>query len=89
MQLWLLWCTLTYWLVIFCMARIIYRRGVAPWNRYCGSLSMSGMKRKTFCTVRKGEKTSTNFGWLLNETRFNLECLMFSYQQCRIGCIIF
>jgi hypothetical protein len=56
MQL-LLWCTLIDWLVIFCMARVMYRRGAAPWSRYCDlSPSVSGMKRETVCVVRKGEK---------------------------------
>jgi hypothetical protein len=52
----LLWCALVDWLVIFCTARIAYRGDVTSRNQYCGSLSMSGMKRKTFCIVRKGEK---------------------------------
>jgi hypothetical protein len=55
MQL-LLWRTLIDWLVIFCMLRIIYRRGVIHWNQYCDSSSVSGMRRKISCIVRKGEK---------------------------------
>jgi hypothetical protein len=55
MQL-LLWCTLIDWLGIFCMARIICRKYVVPWNRYCGPSSVPSMKRKTVCIVRKGEK---------------------------------
>jgi hypothetical protein len=55
MQL-LLWCTLIDWLVIFCMAHIIYIRGVVLLSRYCGPSSVHGMKRKAFCIVRKGEK---------------------------------
>jgi hypothetical protein len=56
MQLLLLWYILTNWLVIFCMARIMYKKDVVPWSRYCGPSSVHGMKRKTFCIVRKGEK---------------------------------
>jgi hypothetical protein len=55
MQL-LLWCTLTDWLDIFYMLRIVYRRGVVHWNQYCDSSSVSGMRRKISCIVRKGEK---------------------------------
>jgi hypothetical protein len=44
-------------------------------SQYCGSLSMSGMKRKTVCIVRKGEKTNTNFRWLLNGYRLVENCL--------------
>jgi hypothetical protein len=58
MQL-LLWCALIGGLGhVFCMTHIICirRRGVAPWNRYRDLLSVPGMKRKTFCIVRKGEK---------------------------------
>jgi hypothetical protein len=56
MQLCLFECALTDWLGIFYMARVMYRKGVFPWNQYCGSSSVSGMKRKTFCIARKGEK---------------------------------
>jgi hypothetical protein len=56
MQLWLFECTLVDWLVIFYMARIIYRRSVISLNRYRYLLSVPGMKRETFCIVRKGEK---------------------------------
>jgi hypothetical protein len=55
MQL-LLWCTFANWPGVFCMACIMYRKDVFPWDRYCGSSYISSMKRKTFCTVRKGEK---------------------------------
>jgi hypothetical protein len=55
MQL-LLWCNLIDWLGIFCIARIIYRRGVVLWNRYCDLLYKHGVKRKISCIVRKGEK---------------------------------
>jgi hypothetical protein len=55
MQL-LLWCALVDWFVIFCMMRIIYRRGVFSISQYCGSSSVSGMGRKVSCIVRKGEK---------------------------------
>jgi hypothetical protein len=55
MQL-LLWCALVDWLVIFCVAHIIYRRGMIHWNQCCGSSSTSSTKRKTVCIVRKGEK---------------------------------
>jgi hypothetical protein len=55
MQL-LLWCTLIDWLGIFCMARIIFGGNVISLNRYRDLLSISSMKRKTFCIVRKGEK---------------------------------
>jgi hypothetical protein len=55
MQL-LLWCALTNWLVISCIAHAMYRKGVAPWNQYCGSSSTSGVKRKISCTIRKCEK---------------------------------
>jgi hypothetical protein len=63
MQL-LLWCTLINWLsYIFCMACIMYRKDVFPWDRYCDSSCISSMKcktscivRKTVCIVRKGEK---------------------------------
>jgi hypothetical protein len=56
MQL-LLWYTLIDWLSVFCMARIMYRGGIDPWNQYCSSsLSVSDMKRKTSYAIRKGEK---------------------------------
>jgi hypothetical protein len=55
MQL-LLWCTLIDWLDIFCMAHIIYRRGVVLLSRYCVPSSVHGMNRKISCTVRKGGK---------------------------------
>jgi hypothetical protein len=56
MQL-LLWCALIDWLGhVFCMAHIIYRRGVVLLSRYCGPSSVHGMKRKISFTVRKGEK---------------------------------
>jgi hypothetical protein len=55
MQL-LLWCTLIDWLGIFCMMRIMFGGSVISWNQYRDLLFTSGMKRKTFCIVRKGEK---------------------------------
>jgi hypothetical protein len=57
MQLCLFECALIDWFgYVLCVARIVFGGNVISWNQYCGSLSMSGMKRKTFCTVRKGEK---------------------------------
>jgi hypothetical protein len=56
MQLCLFECALADWLGTFCMMRIIYRRGVFSMNQYCGSSSMSSMKRKISYIVRKGEK---------------------------------
>jgi hypothetical protein len=44
------------WLDIFCIARIVCRRDVLSMIRYCGSSSISGIKRKISCIVRKGEK---------------------------------
>jgi hypothetical protein len=55
MQL-LLWCTFADWLGIFCMSRIIFGGNVTSLNRYRDLLSVSGMRRKIFCIVRKGEK---------------------------------
>jgi hypothetical protein len=55
MQL-LLWCTLINWLGIFCMMRTMFGKDVFPWDQYCGSSYISGMKCKTSCIVRKGEK---------------------------------
>jgi hypothetical protein len=56
MQLCLFRYALAYWLVIICVVRIMYRRGVPPWNQDCSlSLSMPGVKRKISCTIRKGE----------------------------------
>jgi hypothetical protein len=54
MQL-LLWCTLIDLLGIFCMARVMYRECVFPWDRY-RDLSAPSVKRKTSCIVRKGKK---------------------------------
>jgi hypothetical protein len=56
MQLWLLWCALADWLVIFYMARAMYRKDVFPWNQYCGPSSIPCINRKTVCIVRKSEK---------------------------------
>jgi hypothetical protein len=58
MQLWLFECALIDWLsYVFYMVRITFRGSVVPWNQYCtSSLSIPGIKRKTFCIVRKGEK---------------------------------
>jgi hypothetical protein len=56
MQLCLFECALADWLGIFCMARVIYRRGAIFMDQYCGSSSMSSMKRKISYIVRKGEK---------------------------------
>jgi hypothetical protein len=56
MQLCLLRSVLVDWLIIFCMARVMYRRGAISWRRYRNLLPMSGMKRKSYCIVRKGEK---------------------------------
>jgi hypothetical protein len=55
MQL-LLWCALIDWVGIFCMAHVTYRRDVTFRNQYCNLLPISGMKRETSCTIRKGEK---------------------------------
>jgi hypothetical protein len=55
MQL-LLLCTLIDWLGIFYMVRIIFGGNVISLNRYRDLLSIPNMKRKTVCTVRKGEK---------------------------------
>jgi hypothetical protein len=41
---------------IFCMMHTVFRGNVAPWNQYCNLLPISGMKRETSCTIRKGEK---------------------------------
>jgi hypothetical protein len=58
MQLCLFECALADWLsYVFCMVRIIYKKSVTPWNQDCSLLlSVPGMKRKTSCIVRKGEK---------------------------------
>jgi hypothetical protein len=56
MQLCLFECTLIDWLGIFCMARIIFGGNVISLNRYRDLLSISYMKRKISCIVRKGEK---------------------------------
>jgi hypothetical protein len=56
MQLCLLRDALVDWLVIFCMAHIIYRKGAISWKRYRSLLPMSDIKRKISCTIRKGEK---------------------------------
>jgi hypothetical protein len=56
MQLLLFECALIDWLVIFCMARVIFGGNVISWNRYRDLLPIPNMKRKTFCIVRKGEK---------------------------------
>jgi hypothetical protein len=55
MQL-LLWCALIDWLVIFCIVRVMYRKNVFSMSQYCGSSSVSGVRRKISCIVRKGEK---------------------------------
>jgi hypothetical protein len=44
------------WINTFCIVHIMYKRSVASWNQYCSSSSVSSIKRKTFCIVRKGEK---------------------------------
>jgi hypothetical protein len=56
MQLRLFEYALADWLVIFCMARVMYRKDVFPWDRYRDLLSVPGMERKAFCIARKGEK---------------------------------
>jgi hypothetical protein len=56
MQLYFLRNALADWLGIFCMVRITFKGIVVPWNQYCGSLSMSNMKRKISFILRKGEK---------------------------------
>jgi hypothetical protein len=56
MQLWLFECALADWLVIFCMARTMFGEGVTLENRYRDFLYRSGIKRKIFYIVRKGEK---------------------------------
>jgi hypothetical protein len=57
MQLCLFECALTSWFsYVLCVARIVFGGNVVSWNQYCGSLSMSGMKREIHCIVRKGEK---------------------------------
>jgi hypothetical protein len=56
MQLWLFKYALIDWLVIFCMACVMYRKDVFPWNQYCGPSSIPCINRKTVCIVRKGEK---------------------------------
>jgi hypothetical protein len=57
MQLCLFKYALVDWLIyVFCMVRITFGGGVVSWSQYCSlSLSGSGIKRKTFCIVRKGE----------------------------------
>jgi hypothetical protein len=55
MQL-LLWCTLIDWFGIFCVVRITFGGSVISWNQYRDLLTIPGMKRKTCCIVRKGEK---------------------------------
>jgi hypothetical protein len=54
MRLYLLRNALIGLLGIFCVECVMYKKDAAPWNRYCGS--MSDMKRKSYCIVRKGEK---------------------------------
>jgi hypothetical protein len=56
MQLCLSGCTLINWLSIFCMAHIVYRRGVVPWNQHCISSRILGTRSEIFCIMRKGEK---------------------------------
>jgi hypothetical protein len=56
MQLWLFGNVLINWLGIFCMACVMYRKDVFPWNQYCGPSSISRIKREISCIVRKGEK---------------------------------
>jgi hypothetical protein len=38
------------------MARVIFGGNAVSLNRYRDLLSVPGIKRKTFCIVRKGEK---------------------------------
>jgi hypothetical protein len=56
MQLYLFRCALADWLVVFCMAHVMYRKDVFSTSRYRGLLLYtSSMKHKTTYIVRKGE----------------------------------
>jgi hypothetical protein len=77
-QLRLFECALVDWLShVFCIMRIMFKKAVIPEDQYCSLSSVHGIKRKTCCIVRKSEKTSTNFRWLLNEYRYNCSYIVY------------